>query len=198
MAEGRHPFWVAAFVVFPDHLPTRNQLARACVYIYRYKKEVAMGRVNEEVEVENGIVLKYQHHANGRGFVAPKARVMPSSFVAASAYVEADARVGDNCTIGSGSWIDEGVILGERVFVGQNVHIGRATAVGNDVRIGSHSRIGSGVRIAGGLRIDADAKITDDSVVGTPKETDLASVIDGPLRPRTERTRSTYLTSEAA
>jgi UDP-3-O-[3-hydroxymyristoyl] glucosamine N-acyltransferase len=67
-----------------------------------------MGRVNEEVEAENGTVLKYQHHANGRGFVSPKARVQPSTFVAATAYIEADARIGDSGTIGSGSWIDQG------------------------------------------------------------------------------------------
>ena len=139
-------------------------------YLSNSRERSHMGRVNEEVEAENGTVLKYQHHANGRGFVSPKARVQASTFVAATAYIEADARIGDNGTIGSGSWIDQGVVLGERVFIGQNVHIGRDTVVGNDVRLGSHSRIGTNVRIAGGMRIDADAQVANAAVLGTPRE----------------------------
>jgi UDP-3-O-[3-hydroxymyristoyl] glucosamine N-acyltransferase len=165
----------------------------------RQQKEVAVGRVNEEVETENGTVLKYQHHMNGRGFVSPRARVQLSTFVAASAYVEADARVGDNCSIGSGSWIDQGVVLGERVAIGQNVHIGRETVVGNDARIGSHSRIGAHSSIGGGVRIQSDAQIPDGTVLASPAMLRLAPVQEATRRHVRESSReSTYLTSDAA
>ncbi|HAM25964.1 MAG TPA: hypothetical protein DCP11_04465 [Microbacteriaceae bacterium] len=135
----------------------------------RAKKEVPVGRLNEEVEDATGTVVKYRRHANGRGLVSPRARVEPSAFVSSTAYVEAEARVGDGSSIGAGSWIDQGVIIGERVFVGQNVHVGRDSQVGSGARLGSHSRIGSNVLIASGVRIEPDAVVSDDAVIHAPQ-----------------------------
>ena len=132
----------------------------------RRQREVAVRRLNEEVEDDAGAVATYRRHANGQGLVSPRARVQPSAFVAPTAYVESGAQIDEDSWIGEGSWIDQGAMVGKRVFVGQNVHIGADSRVGNDARLGSDSRIGSGVRIAAGARIDRDLRVPDNSVVG--------------------------------
>src|SRR4051812_28739462 len=51
-----------------------------------------MGKQFEEFE-DDGVVLKYRRHSNGRGLVAMTAKADPTAFVAPSAYIEADSRV---------------------------------------------------------------------------------------------------------
>lgn len=130
-------------------------------------KEVAVARVNEEVERDSGEVEKYRRHTNGRGWVSTGARVPASTFVAEMTYIESGARVGEDSWIGPGSWVDHDVVIGNRVFIGHNVHIGQRTQIGYGARLGSHSRIGMNVRINPGAQIERDDRVADDGVVTT-------------------------------
>jgi UDP-3-O-[3-hydroxymyristoyl] glucosamine N-acyltransferase len=128
-------------------------------------KEDAMARMIEELEDETGAVIKYKRHANGRGLVAPTARVADSAYIDATAYVEADARVGLDAYVGAGSWIDRGVTVGDRTFVGANVHVGAGSVVGSGVRIGSNAKLGPDVMVGNGVRIDRDQQVAGGSVM---------------------------------
>ncbi|TFC11162.1 transferase [Cryobacterium algoritolerans] len=121
-------------------------------------------RVNEEVEVNTGVIEKYRRHSNGRGLVSPAARVHASAFVSSTAYVESGAQVSAESWIGPGSWIDHGAVIGSRVFIGQNVHVGADAQVGNGARLGSHSRIGRNARIPAGAVLDRDVRVSDNAV----------------------------------
>lgn len=123
-----------------------------------------MERVNEEVEVNTGVIEKYRRHGNGRGLVSPAARVHASAFVSSTAYVESGAQVSAESWIGPGSWIDHGAVIGSKVFIGQNVHVGADAQVGNGARLGSHSRIGRNARIPAGTVLDRDLRVPDNAV----------------------------------
>ncbi|MBC7443038.1 MAG: hypothetical protein H7311_11080 [Ramlibacter sp.] len=125
-----------------------------------------MEKVNEEVEIETGVVTKYRRHPNGRGLVSPAARVHPGAFVSRTAYVESGARVGPDAWIGPGSWIDSDAHVGSRVFIGQNVHVGAEAAIGSGARLGSYVRIGRRARVAAGTVLERDVSVPDDGVIG--------------------------------
>jgi UDP-3-O-[3-hydroxymyristoyl] glucosamine N-acyltransferase len=146
-------------------------------------EEDAMARMIEELEDETGAVIKYKRHANGRGLVAPTARVAESAYIDATAYVEADARVGLDAYVGAGSWIDRGVTVGDRTFVGANVHVGAGSVVGSGVRIGSNAKLGSNVMIGNGARIERDVQMNDGTVVELRGSAAARAALSAPLRP---------------
>lgn len=144
-----------------------------------------MERVNEEVEVDTGVIEKYRRHGNGRGLISPGARVHASVFVSSTAYVESGAQVNAESWIGPGSWIDHGAVIGSRVFIGQNVHVGADAQVGNGARLGSHSRIGRNARIPAGAVLERDLRVPDNAVAAattsraaraTPRQSDLPGI----------------------
>ncbi|THG36082.1 hypothetical protein E6C70_00615 [Glaciibacter flavus] len=129
-------------------------------------RDVSVRRVNEEVELEKGVVTKYRRHVNGGGFVSPKARVDQSAEVASTAYVEQGALISREAFVGAGSWVDRDAMIGSHAFIGANVHVGAGAIIGDRVRIGSHCRIGSNARIVAGQHLERDIVVPDGGFVG--------------------------------
>ena len=148
-----------------------------------------MARMIEELEDETGAVIKYKRHANGRGLVAPTARVAASAFIDSTAYVEADARVGMDAYVGAGSWIDKGATVGDRTFVGSNVHLGAGTLVGAGARVGSNAKLGTNVRIATARAIERDAQIASGTVIEFRGAAAARAALAAPVRPAGSRPR---------
>ncbi|WP_421741131.1 transferase [Cellulomonas sp.] len=117
------------------------------------------GRV--EFEDEQGQMVRYVRHENGRGPVAPTARVHERAWLAETAYVEAGAIIGDGSRVGAGSWIDAGAVIGADVLVDRNVHVGPGTHVGDGARIGAGARLGRDVLVEPRARVEADQVVDD-------------------------------------
>ena len=62
----------------------------------------------EELETEDGKVVRYQRHENGGGLVAKGAMVDPTAYVADSAWVDPGAVVEAGASVGKYAWIEPG------------------------------------------------------------------------------------------
>src|SRR5690606_5597600 len=120
-----------------DHTPgphTRGipPISRSLTQVYEQRRGMdADGRRNvrrrrkyEEVEADDGTVLRYARHPNGGGLVERTAHVHPTAWVADTAYVDPGARVGADAHLDAGAWVDRGAVVAAGARIGANAHVG--------------------------------------------------------------------------
>ncbi|KSW14022.1 transferase [Cellulomonas sp. B6] len=115
----------------------------------------------EELETEDGKVVRYQRHENGGGLVAKGARVHESAFVADSAWVDPGAVVEAGASVGRFCWIEPGAVVSERARLGSHVHVGRDAVVGRGARLGARVDVGAGAQLDAALVVEPEARIAD-------------------------------------
>ena len=65
----------------------------------------------EELETDDGTVVRYRRHDNGGGLVAQTASVDPSAYVAETAWVDPGALVSGGVRVGAHVWIEAGAVV---------------------------------------------------------------------------------------
>lgn len=125
------------------------------------------------VDIENdaGVVERYRHHANGRGFVSAHATVHRTAYIARGSYVDPGAEVHAEAHIGPDSWVEPGAIVGAGALLGSRVHVRENAVVGRGVRLGNRVVVGVGARVGAGARLGDDETIPDAGVVPAARPT---------------------------
>lgn len=122
----------------------------------------------EDLETDDGTVVRYRRHDNGGGLVAQTASVDPTAFVAETAWVDPGAQVGGGARVGAHVWLEPGAVVGPHAQLGTHVHVGRGAVVGAAARLGTRVSVGSGARLAAGVAVSADESIPDHALVTRP------------------------------
>ena len=122
---------------------------------------VRMKRRYEELETEDGKVVRYQRHENGGGLVAKSAQVDATAYVADSAWVDPNAVVEAGASVGKFCWVEPGAVVHARARLGSHVHIGREAVVGRGARLGVRVDVGAKARLDAGLVVEPEAKIPE-------------------------------------
>lgn len=120
-----------------------------------------MRRRYEELETEDGKVVRYQRHENGGGLVAKGAQVDPTAYLADSAWVDPGAVVEAGASVGKFCWVEPGAVVQARARLGSHVHVGREAVVGRGARLGTRVEVGAHARLDAGLVVEPEAKIDD-------------------------------------
>ncbi|SFK18934.1 transferase hexapeptide (six repeat-containing protein) [Cellulomonas sp. KH9] len=115
----------------------------------------------EELETEDGKVVRYQRHENGGGLVAKGAKVDPTAYVADSAWIDPGAVVEAGASVGKFVWVEPGAVVQERARLGSHVHVGREAVVGRGCRLGLRVDVGAQARLDAGLVVEPEARIAD-------------------------------------
>lgn len=115
----------------------------------------------EELETEDGKVVRYQRHENGGGLVAKGAQVDPTAFVADSAWVDPGAVVEAGASVGKFCWVEPGAVVQERARLGSHVHVGREAVVGRGARLGARVDVGAHATLDPGVVVEREAKVAD-------------------------------------
>src|SRR5699024_8146167 len=66
----------------------------------------------EELELEDGTLVRCRRHENGGGMVAMRAAVDPSARIEENAWVDQDATVGADARLGASCWVEPGARIG--------------------------------------------------------------------------------------
>ncbi len=119
----------------------------------------------EELETEDGKVVRYQRHENGGGLVAKGAKVDPTAYVADSAWVDPGAVVEAGASVGRYVWIEPGAVVQERARLGSHVHVGRDAVVGSGCRLGVRVDVGAHAQLDARLVVEPEARIADSAHV---------------------------------
>jgi len=115
----------------------------------------------EELETEDGKVVRYQRHENGGGLVARGAKVDATAYVADSAWVDPGGVVEAGASVGKFCWVEPGAVVQERARLGSHVHVGRDAVVGRGARLGTRVDVGADARLDAGLVVEPEARIAE-------------------------------------
>lgn len=148
-----------------DYKLARNTSALLSVAPSQVPPEAVVSKNYVDIEFDDGTVLRYRKHANGRGLVAHGAKVHADAFVAPNAYIEPGAQVGAGACVGTGAWIESGAIVATGVHIEPGAHIGRNAHVGEDVRVGVRVHLGTAAIVLPGTQLPADVTIAPGSKV---------------------------------
>ncbi len=115
----------------------------------------------EDLEKDDGTVVRYRRHENGDGLVAAGARVDPSAFVASTAWVDPGAVVGPDVRIGAHTWLEAGAKVQAGARLGTHVHVGKDAVVGLRARLGSRVTVAARAVVEHGVLVEAETTVTE-------------------------------------
>lgn len=113
------------------------------------------GRV-EELELDDGTIVRYRRHENGGGRVALNATVHATAFIAESAWVDPGAVVQAGARVARFSWIERHASIGPWSVIADSVRVGAGAVIGNGCRIGPHAQVGPKAQVPDGVVIAED------------------------------------------
>lgn len=113
----------------------------------------------ENLELDDGTVVRYRRHENGGGMVAMRAHADPSARIEEDAWVDQDAIVGAGARLGRWCWLEPGARVGAEAYLASAVRVGPGAAVGERARVGSRTHIGPGARVRRAASVSADSLI---------------------------------------
>jgi len=118
----------------------------------------------EDLEQDDGTVVRYRRHDNGDGLVAVGAQVAPSAYVAATAWVDPGATVEPQARVGGYVWVQSGAVVRTGARLGTHVVVGRGALVG------AHARLGGWVTLGERSRVQARAVVAPEETVPAGEE----------------------------
>lgn len=113
----------------------------------------------EELELDDGTIIRYRRHENGGGMVALRAAVDPSARIEENAWVDQDAAVGPEARLCGGCWLEPGARVAAGAHVGTAARVGPGAVVDERARIGSRAHIGAGAKVRCGGFVSPDTDI---------------------------------------
>lgn len=116
-------------------------------------------RKYEELELDDGTVVRYRRHDNGGGMVAMRAQADPSARIEETAWVDPDATVCADARLGPGCWVEPGARVEKGAYLATAVHVGADAVVGPYARIGSRTRLGAGAHVLARVTVGTDLEI---------------------------------------
>lgn len=121
----------------------------------------------EDLEQDDGTVVRYRRHENGDGLVAAGAHVDPSAFVAPTAWVDPHAEVGAGVRVGAHAWVEAGAAVHAGATLGTHVHVGRDAVVGPGARLSSRVTVDAGAVVGRGAYVEPETTVAKSAGTGS-------------------------------
>jgi UDP-3-O-[3-hydroxymyristoyl] glucosamine N-acyltransferase len=119
----------------------------------------------EDLELDDGTVVRYQRHDNGGGLVAKGAVVDESAYVAETAWVDPGARVEARARIGQHCWVEPGARVEVAATIGSHAHVGRGASVGAGSTGGTRCEVGADARLEARAVVAPESRVEPGAVV---------------------------------
>ncbi len=130
-----------------------------------YIVEPAEMKRYEDLENDDGTVVRYRRHDNGGGLIGAGADAAEDAYVASTAWVDPRARVDAGAHLGDHVWLESGAVVETGARLGSHVHVEPGAVVGAGARLGTRVTVGAGARVEPGVVVPSDQTIPAGTVL---------------------------------